>query len=192
MPRAKNHHPDTPPPGSEYKRRNPEESVLYQVLQEHLETFLAQAVSDPECTEWPGFVRRELKSFLDCGILAKGFCRLHCLTCGKDELVAFSCKGRGFCPSCGGRRMADTAAYLADHVLPRVGIRQWVLTLPHRIRYLIAFDKRSCAQVKRIFVRVVKSHLRFKARKQGIKDGQFGAVVFLQRFGGALNLVRAS
>lgn len=53
--------------------------------------------------------------------------------------------------------MVDTAAYLSDHMLPKVGIRQRVLTLPHRIRYLIAFDKKSGAQVKRIFVRAVKS-----------------------------------
>ena len=51
-----------------------------------------------------------LSSFLDCGILAKGFARVHCTRCGKDALVAFSCKGRGFCPSCGARRMADTTA----------------------------------------------------------------------------------
>lgn len=41
-------------------------------------------------------------------------------------VVAFSCKGRGFCPSCTGRRMADLAAHLVDEVLPKVAIRQWV------------------------------------------------------------------
>jgi transposase-like zinc-binding protein len=54
------------------------------------------------------------------------FVRVHCDACGKDRLVAFSCKGRGFCPSCGGRRMADTAAWLVDRVLPFVPVRQWV------------------------------------------------------------------
>ena len=42
---------------------------------------------------------------------------------------------RGFCPSCGGRRMADTAAHLVDRVLPRVPVRQWVLTLPFCLRF---------------------------------------------------------
>jgi len=36
----------------------------------------------------------------------------------------------GFCPSCGARRMAQTAAHLLDHVIPRVPVRQWVLSLP--------------------------------------------------------------
>src|SRR5271170_1946192 len=31
----------------------------------------------------------------------------------------FSCKGRGFCPSCLGRRMCATAANLIEHVLPQ-------------------------------------------------------------------------
>jgi hypothetical protein len=43
---------------------------------------------------------------------------------GQDRLVPFSCKGRGFCPSCGGRRVAERAAHLVDHVLPDVPIRQ--------------------------------------------------------------------
>ena len=34
------------------------------------------------------------------------------------RVVSFSCKGRGFCPSCLGRRMASTAANLVEHVLP--------------------------------------------------------------------------
>ncbi len=36
--------------------------------------------------------------------------------------------GRGFCPSCGGGRMADTAAHLVDRVLPEVPARRWVLS----------------------------------------------------------------
>jgi hypothetical protein len=38
--------------------------------------------------------------------------------CHAEKLVAFSCKKRVFCPSCGARRMAETAALLADEVLP--------------------------------------------------------------------------
>jgi hypothetical protein len=49
-----------------------------------------------------------------------------------------SCKGRGFCPRCGGRRMAERSAHLIDHVFADVPVRQWVLSLPHRLRYLLA------------------------------------------------------
>ena len=56
--------------------------------------------------------------------------RDRCEDCGASRAVAFSCKKRGFCPSCCGRRMADTAARLLDEVLPRVPVRQWVLSFP--------------------------------------------------------------
>jgi len=45
--------------------------------------------------------------------------RLRCADCGHDKLLAFSCKRRGFCPSCGARCMSQTAAHLVDHVIPR-------------------------------------------------------------------------
>ena len=75
----------------------------------------------------PQFVKDEFDAFLECGVLAHGFLRLRCGDCGHDKLVAFSCKRRGFCPSCGARRMAQTAAHLVDHVIPHVPVRQWVL-----------------------------------------------------------------
>ena len=46
--------------------------------------------------------------------------------------MAFSCKGRGVCPSCNGRHMAKTAAHLVDHVIPPVPVRQWVISVPKR------------------------------------------------------------
>ena len=68
--------------------------------------------------------RREFRDFLTCGCLAAGFARFRCSDCRLDRLVPFSCKGRGFCPSCGGRRMTDRAAHLVDHVFPAVPISQ--------------------------------------------------------------------
>ena len=118
-----------------YRPRHPERGIPYKVLAEHLETFLARLAEDPTRRDLPVFVKRELRSYLWCGIAAHGFCRVHCRFCGKDAIVAFSCKRRGFCPSCGARRMADTAARLVDQVIPWVPMRQWVLTIPHGVRF---------------------------------------------------------
>jgi hypothetical protein len=63
-----------------------------------------------------------------------------CGTCGKDELVAFSCKRRGFCPSCGARRMADLAAHLVDRVWPDVPVRQ-VPACAHLVGIVDVFDE---------------------------------------------------
>ena len=54
------------------------------------------------------------------------------------EFARDTCKKRGFCPSCGARRMAETAALLADEVFPDVPLRQWVISFPFSLRYLFA------------------------------------------------------
>jgi len=120
-----------------YERRRPEDTALYQLVQEHLETFLAQVELETG-SGLPDFVKDEFDAFLECGILARGFLRLRCADCGHEKLVAFSCKKRGFCTSCGARRMAETAAHLIDHVIPRVPVRQWVLSFPVPLRCLFA------------------------------------------------------
>ena len=96
-----------------YERRRPEETTLYRLVQDHLETFLAE-VGAGGAASLPQFVKDEFDAFLECGILAHGFLRLRCAGCGQEKRVAFSCKRRGFCPSCGARRMAETAAWLVD------------------------------------------------------------------------------
>jgi hypothetical protein len=73
-----------------------------------------------------------------------GFARFRCAACGLDRLVAFSCKGGGFCSRCGGRRMAERAAHLVDHVFADVPLRQWVLSPPHRLCYVLAWDHDLC------------------------------------------------
>lgn len=148
--------------------------MLCQLVAKHLATFLARLESDPSRVRLPGFVLRELNRYLDCGILANGFARLHCLQCGRDGLVAFSCKGRGFCPSCGGRRMADTAAWLVDRVIPRVPVRQWVLTLPFPMLSACAYDPALCKAVRGIFVRTVFTLLRRKSRACGVLEPKLG------------------
>ena len=95
-----------------YRRRRPERSVAYQVVQQNLETWLAQRSvggldpgSDLSVPQVPAYVERDLRKFLECGILAHGFARARCEKCGQDFLVAYSCKGRGVCASCNTRGM---------------------------------------------------------------------------------------
>ena len=116
-----------------YERHRPEQTTLYRLVQQHAQTFFAQT-EGATGVSLPQFVKDEFDAFLECGILAHGFLRLRCGDCGHDKLVAFSCKRRGFCPSCGARRMAQTAAHLVDHVIPHVPVRQWVLSLPIPLR----------------------------------------------------------
>ena len=169
-----------------YERRRPEDTVLYQVVQEHLETFLAQVELETG-SGLPEFVKAEFEAFLECGILAHGFLRLRCADCAHEKLVAFSCKRRGICPSCGARRMVETAAHLVDHVIPRVPVRQWVISFPIPLRLLFAAHPQLLAPVLRIVHRVIAS---FLIKQAGLKraEAQSGAVTLIQRFGSAANL----
>ena len=112
-------------PSARYEPRSPAGTVLYGVVRDHFETFRAEAAGLRGGDGLPRFVEQEFRDFLSCGWLAGGFARFRCEACGLDRLVAFLCKGRGFCPSCGGRRMVERAAHLVDHVFPDVTVRQW-------------------------------------------------------------------
>lgn len=132
---------------STYQPRDTEHSVLHGVIREHLEPFLREVSDRGDGHGLPRFVEQEFREFLTCGVLAHGFTRLRCRDCTFERLVPFSCKRRGFCPSCGGRRLAERAASLVDEVLPRVPVRQWVLTLPYRLRDRLAWDHVLCRAV---------------------------------------------
>ncbi|HJN75556.1 MAG TPA: transposase, partial [Myxococcota bacterium] len=136
----------------------------------------------------PGFVRREFAGFLSCGDPTAGFAWLVCDACEHHRLVPFSCKGRGFCPACGGRRMAESARRWANAVLPRVAVRQWVVTVPWPRRWLLA--RRS--DLARGVLGVAIAEIQRWTARHGVQParpgGQTGSVTVIQRFGGALNL----
>ena len=100
--------------------------------------------------------------------------------------VAFSCKGRGVCPSCNARRMAETAAHLVDHVFPPLPVRQWVLSLPKRLRYFLRTNPAAVTAVLQILLRVIRQEL-VKRCPDAPANARLGAVSFIHRFGDALN-----
>lgn len=92
-------------------------------------------------------------------LLCFGFARALCTRCPQRFVVAFSCKRRGVCPSCNGRHMAETAAHLVDHVIPPVSVRQWVISLPKRLRGVLGDRPKAVAAVTRIFLDEVEKLL---------------------------------
>ena len=107
-------------PSTSYEPWDPAQSALDHIVRDHFETFRVQAAYLRDGESLPRFVEQAFRDFLQCGWLAGGFARFRCGDCGLDRLVPFSCKGRALCPSCGGRRMAERAAQLVDHVFPDV------------------------------------------------------------------------
>jgi Transposase zinc-binding domain len=78
-----------------YQPRRPERSMVYQVVEKHLETWLEMArAGDGYEESVPAYIEHDFRQYLTCGIRANGFARARCAPCGNDLLVAFSCKGR--------------------------------------------------------------------------------------------------
>ena len=84
--------------------------------------------------------------------------------------------------------MAEVSAHLVDHVFPEVPVRQWVLSLPHRVRYLLARHPDLCREVRGIFARAVHSFYVRRARSEGHGSGRCGSVVQIQRHDSAIRL----
>ena len=169
----------------EYTRHQPEKTLLYQVIEEYYPEFLSH-LSESDKT-LPQYVQTEFEEYLKCGRLDHGFLRVQCESCHKEQLVAFSCKRRGFCPSCGASRMAESAAMLVDSVLPHQPIRQWVLSVPFSLRWLFASEPSVLGKALKVVTRAISTYL---VKNAGFtrESAKTGAVTLIQRFGSALNL----
>jgi len=168
-----------------YVRHRPERTLLYQLVQEYYPAFKVHLAAQGRAL--PGYVEQAFEDYLKCGRLEEGFLRVRCETCHAEHLVAFSCRRRGFCPSCGARRMAESAALLVDEVFPEQPVRQWVLSVPYPLRFLFASRLSLMGQVLGIVYRCIATHL---IKKAGFshKTAYTGAVTLIQRFGSALNV----
>ena len=169
-----------------FRRHRPEETILYKALAAHVETFLADREAERRTV--PQRVVKELRGYLKCGILQYGFIRMVCPGCQFERAVAYSCKGRGFCPSCFGKRMAETVRHLIDNVLPVAPFRQWVLTFPFALRYWLATSRELVTKINRITTKEISKFYLNRARDCNLAKPLTGMVTFIQRAGSMINL----
>ena len=168
-----------------YKRQRPEQTLLYQLVEHHYPEFLEQLSRQGKSL--PRHVEKEFEEFLKCGRLEHGFLRVVCDDCKHEKLLAFSCKKRGFCPSCGARGMPESAKLLVDDVLNGYPVRQWVLSLPIPLRLLLARYPKHLSNIMQIIHRAIATDIIHRAEYLK-KQANTGAVTYIQRFGSALNL----
>jgi hypothetical protein len=135
---------DTKPAG-QYHPRNPKASPLYALVEDYFERF--EEIYDERFAHshghWRPVVRHVADAFLDCGDLRHGFARIACENpeCRHEMLLAFSCRGRYFCPSCHAKRVALFASRLESEILAEVPHRQYVFTIPKLLRLHFRFDR---------------------------------------------------
>ncbi|MDD3890619.1 MAG: transposase zinc-binding domain-containing protein, partial [Syntrophomonadaceae bacterium] len=70
-----------------------------------------------------------------------GFARVKCDDCQHEYLLPFSCKRRYFCPSCHQKRVLEFGEFLYTEVLKQVPHRQWVFSIPKRLRRYFMYDR---------------------------------------------------
>ena len=173
----------TPP---KYSRRRPELTPCYKILQGHLDTFIAER--EAEGRPLPDYIKEEFEAYMRCGIPAFGFLRLKCKSCEEEIFVAFSCKKRGFCPSCCAKRMVEAATHLTDNVLPMVPYRQFVISFPIPLRYWMHSNKKLFAKIHSLVIKQLHTYYKQKAQTMGLAESTPGSISFTQRWGSALNL----
>lgn len=172
-------------------------SPLYRVIQDHLESALRAEVHSPEPGEnigedpaspetVTGHAEEAMRGYMECGVPRFGMVRYLCRKCGRDILVATSCKRRGACPSCDGKRGAVTTGRAMEELLPRAPYRQWVLVIPKRLRYHVNRNARLAGEINRILRKTLSDYYR-RVCGQGAEASP-AQIDVLQRFGSSVNL----
>jgi hypothetical protein len=146
---------------------------LYGVVVDHLERFIG--IYDERYAarygDWRPEVERVLRRFLQCGILEHGFMRVACRECRAEYLVAYSCKGRGLCPSCGQRRGQEFAAFLQEAVLEDIPYRHVVFTIPKALRPTFLRERRLLRLLSRCAWNTIRQAMETALDHGGVVPG---------------------
>jgi hypothetical protein len=121
-----------------------------------------------------------VNKFLDCGDLEHGFARIRCDHCQKDHLLAFSCKGRWFCPSCHQKKVQLFGALLTETILFPVPHRHVTLTIPKLLRPYFRYHRDLLKDLCRIAHECVLDVMRITLDQP---DGMPGIVMAIHTFG---------
>ncbi len=143
-----------------------------------------------------GFLRSVVKEvvekYLDCGNSKCGFARTRCLDCGEERLVMFSCKVRGFCPTCHAKRREEwgdlsawtaQAGWMREKLILDTPHRQVAFTIPRMLRIFFKYNRSLLSELclcgKEALVKFFKA-----------TTGNYiapGIIAVIQTFGNRLN-----
>ena len=169
-----------------YQPRQPRRSPLWQCVHDHAAAFRQQYPRQHLARFGPlrPVVTEVIDKFLDCGDLHQGFARVRCPDCRLEYLLAFSCKTRGFCPSCQQRRTVQTAQVLVEDVFATVPHCHYVLSLPVAVRSFFQRDRSLLSDLCRLANESLVEWMRTALSRT---DGAPGIVLTLHTFGDYLN-----
>jgi len=155
------------------------------VLFHHFERFLAEYESrfEREYGYFRPIVKEVVERYLDCGNPRCGFARIRCPDCQEERLLMFSCRTRGFCPSCHAKRLEEWGEWMREELVLDVPHRQVVFTIPRMLRVFFKFKRRLLGDLCRCAERALL--LYFQAVAGKILEP--GIVAVIQTFGDRIN-----
>jgi len=169
-----------------YSPRRPKATPLHRLLSSKFKDF--RRVYEDRFSKRYGYWRpitdEVVGRYLDCGILSMGFARIRCEECGAEYLRAFSCKCRGFCPSCTKRKSLDLAVFLEEELLRPVPHRHWVWSVPKLLRLHFLHHRRLLPGLCRCAWRSIAAFIHEAMSRDDIYPG---GVLVPQTFGGLAN-----
>ena len=165
-----------------YRARKPKASPLWQCLSRHFDEFLAgyEERYQPRYGFLRPIIPEVVNKFLDCGDLERGFARVRCEHCHHEYLLAFSCKGRWFCPSCHQKKVQLFGALLTETILFPVPHRHFTFTIPKMLRPYFRFDRDLLKALCRIAHECL---VEFMRTTLDLPDGLPGLVMAIHTFG---------
>ena len=127
-------------------------SPLYRLLVDHFDAFRGRYENrfERQYGRWRDVVDEVVARYLECGVLEAGFSRVRCDDCRAEYNLAFSCKARYFCPSCHAKRLGVWSPWLEREILAPVPHRQFVFTVPKRLRPYFLWRRSLLGDLARI------------------------------------------
>jgi len=169
-----------------YCPRHPERTALYRALFHYFDQFLAQYESrfEKEYGFFRPIVKEVVERYLDCGNPRCGFARIRCPDCGEERLLMFSCRTRGFCPSCHAKRLEEWGEWMRETLLLDVPHRQVVFTIPKMLRIFFKYNRRLLGELCRLALRSLTRYFEV-VTGSALTPGVIAAI---QTFGDRINL----
>jgi hypothetical protein len=165
-----------------YHPRNPTDSPLWNVLNNHYDDFEKhyEEKYEKKYGYFRPVIKKVVEEYLKCGDLKEGFARVRCHACGHEYLLAFSCKGRWFCPSCHAKKVIQFADMVKANILYPIPHRQYVFSIPIILRLFFKYDRKLLTKLCRC---AYESLLEFLHTAIGLADGVPGVVMTIHTFG---------
>lgn len=169
-----------------YQPRHPRNSMYFQLVEAHCEQLerVWDRLYQPKYGYWRPYVMDVIYKFLDCGDPHLGFVRVRCADCRHEYILPFSCKCRSFCPSCHQRRVVEFGEQLNTEVLETVPHRQWVFSIPKRLRPYFMYDRKLLAKLSLCAWKVLSEYLKAGVT---VDNPVPGCIIAVQTFGELLN-----